>query len=758
MRPLPLRNYNRNYNRNYKSVPDMSVPFLSSTQFDVPFWGIRPHWVWASLFISGGAMAESTIGRAPEAPPTSTNAMTLETTTVVGHLDEAREQIVPSLGATSYLITKDQLLNQAQGANAAFSQVLLRAPGVAQDSYGQLHVRGEHANLQYRINDVLLPEGITGFGQELDTRFVDSISLVTGTLPAQYGFRTAGIVDIHTKSGSFGSGGAVDLYGGSFDTVHPSFEYGAMEGKLSFFSNGGYTHSGLGVENPTSSYRAIHDLTDQYKLFSYLSYVLDETSRLSVMASGSYGDFQIPNTPGLPAGTAPGGDRWLPGSFDSRNLNENQREQNLFGVLAYQKSVDDLNLQIAGFGRNSGVHFRPDPTGDLYFNGVSSDVARNSLSTGLQADLSYNLTDRHTLRGGSMLLFSSSNSKTETTVFDLDPISGNPVGGPRTISDSATIRGQFYGFYLQDEWQVLPKVTVNYGGRFDTVGGYLNEHQISPRANLIYEVTDTTKLHGGYARYFTPPPLENVSHGTLSKFAGTSNDQGTNGDAVTSERAHYFDLGVTQQLLTGLHLGVDGYYKIARNQLDEGLFGQTLIPAAFNYERGEVYGIEISGTYDRDGLSSYANVAVSRGRGKQLSSSQFLFGPDELSYAGTHWVALDHDQEVTGSFGVSYHWDWTEMKSRVFADALYGSGLRRNLILNDGSVVPNGGTVPPSYTINIGFEEAFKMGGTRWLKARIDLVNLTDNVYEIRDGSGVGVNAAQYGMRRGIFGSLSYAF
>jgi hypothetical protein len=41
---------------------------------------------------------------------------------------------------------------------------------------------------------------------------------------------------------------------------------------------------------------------------------------------------------------------------------------------------------------------------------------------------------------------------------------------------------------------------------------------------------------------------------------------------------------------------------------------------------------------------------------------------------------------------------------------------------------------------------------------RLDLVNLTDNIYEIRDGSGVGVNAAQYGMRRGVFGSLSYAF
>ena len=75
-------------------------------------------------------------------------------------LDVSREQIVPSLGATRYTIGPDRLDSQAQGENAPFNQTILRFPGVAQDSFGQLHVRGEHANLQYRIDDVLLPESI----------------------------------------------------------------------------------------------------------------------------------------------------------------------------------------------------------------------------------------------------------------------------------------------------------------------------------------------------------------------------------------------------------------------------------------------------------------------------------------------------------------------------------------------------------------------------------------------------------------------
>ncbi len=101
----------------------------------------------------------------------STNVANLGNVTVVGQLNQARSQILPNLGATAYTHTADQIVAQSQGANAPLNQVILRSPGVVQDSAvnGDLHVRGEHANLQYRINGVLLPEGIAGgFGLELD--------------------------------------------------------------------------------------------------------------------------------------------------------------------------------------------------------------------------------------------------------------------------------------------------------------------------------------------------------------------------------------------------------------------------------------------------------------------------------------------------------------------------------------------------------------------------------------------------------------
>ena len=208
---------------------------------------------------------------------------------------------MPYLGATKYSIGQQQIQTQSQGANAPFNQVILRAPGVAQDSFGQLHVRDEHANLQFRIDDVLIPEGITGFGQEIDTHLVKSVDLITGSLPAQFGFRTSGIIDIHTRTGVTLNGGDLTYYGGSNETLFPSFQIGGSEGRLSYYVLGSYKQDNLGIENPTAGYSAIHDWTEQYKGFANLSYLIDDSSRISLLLSGTYSDFQIPSQSGSDA-------------------------------------------------------------------------------------------------------------------------------------------------------------------------------------------------------------------------------------------------------------------------------------------------------------------------------------------------------------------------------------------------------------------------------------------------------------------------
>ncbi len=723
-----------------------------------------------ALSCGGTALAQANSVPAADADATgsSTNVANLGNITVIGRLNQAREQIVPSIGATVYTLNQTQIKAQSQGANAPFNELILRAPGVVQDSAvnGDLHVRGEHANLQYRINYVLLPEGITGFGPELDPRFVQSMQLITGSLPAEYGFRTAGVVDIRTRTGALQPGGVFDLYGGSYDTFRPSFDFGGRQGKWDYFVDGIYDQNSLGIENPTPSKNAIHDQTEQYKAFVYASRILTDTSRISFMGGADYSDYQVPNTPGLPPGTSPDGStQWSSQmsttNFDSANLNENQNEQNYYGIAAYQQSTGDLNYQVAAYGRMSGVHFTPDPVGDLYFNGVASDVKRDLYSGGLQADASYALGDKHTIRAGMMLLDEYLSADSTTTVFPVDG-SGNPTGPAFPIPDSSVSHALFAGVYLQDEWKILPKVTINYGARFDEYySSFYKGNQPSPRVNIVYKPTDSTTLHAGYARYFTPPPLENISTETVDQFNGTSNASSiTNGiSSVTAERANYFDAGISQQVTKHLRLGVDGYYKTAKDQLDDGLFGQTLILSAFNYAKGRIYGVEFTGSYNQGGFAAYANVAWSVAQGKGWNSAQFLFDPSDLAYVQNHYIYLDHDQRVTGSFGVSYTWhESSRYSTMVYSDALYGSGLRQDATDSNGNTIPNGASVPAYYSINVGVAQSIKLPQNRMLTARIDVVNLTDNIYQLRSGSGVGVNAAQYGERLGFFGSLSLSF
>ncbi len=699
----------------------------------------------------------------------STNVTKLEQTTVVGKLNQARSSIDTSLGATTFDFTKEQISVIPLGQAASFNQVLLRAPGMAEDSLGQIHLRGEHANLQYRINDVILPEGITGFGQEIDTRFVQSMQVITGSLPAEYGFRTAGVVDVQTKSGAFDQGGQASIYGGSYNTISPSFEIGGSENKWNYFFSGSFNHNGIGIENPAPTPTPIHDDTDQYKGFMYLSYLPDDTSRISIIGSAYYANFQVPIDPNLqPGSTQPNGTPWVAGTFAPTDLDDNQNEQGYYGVVSYQKTAGDLNFQVAAFGRESSVNYVTGATTPTLFfnNGVANDDKRLLYSGGLQADSSYELNDKHTLRGGTSFLEEYVSADSTTTVFPVDG-AGNVSGPAEGIPLNDVSRAQFYDIYLQDEWKVLPRLTINYGARFDVYSSSTDhENQFCPRVNGVYKATDSTTLHAGYAHYFTPPPLENIPPGTTTAFAGTTGEPAiTQNTPVLPERSDYFDAGIRQTILPGWTVGVDGYYKRAKNQLDDGFFGQSLILSSFNYNEGRIHGVEFTTSYTAGGFSTYANVAYSIAQGKGAGSAQSLW-PDAttLNYVNHHWIFLDHDQRWTVSSGASYLWKETEkLSTRFYIDALFGSGLRQDGAPIDPTdptspPIPNGASVPNYYTLSLGAEQDFRIGAKQHFKARLDIVNVTDNIFQLRSGSGVGVNAAQFGERRGFFGTLTYVF
>ena len=704
----------------------------------------------------GGAVALSAINTS-WADGLQTDAVTV----TAQRLDQTRSNIETNIGATTYSLTDTAIQSQPGGADIPLNQTLLQAPGVSQDSFGQIHLRNDHANIQYRINGAILPEGISFFGQSLTSRFASSIDLITGSLPAQYGLVTTGIVDIQTKSGDYKPGGSVGIYGGSNGWVEPSMEYGGTWGRINYYLTGDFTSNNLGVENPTGSRTALHDTTQQGHAFALLEDVLDNDSKLTAIMGYYQGGFQIPNTPGQSPTYQLGSQT----SFDSSHLNEHQLESNDYAVLTYLKAGDRLDFQVSGFGRYSRLGYTPDAVGDLMYYGISQNAQREDYAGGLQSDNTFRLTLDHTLRFGALFNAERAISNTSSQVFactvsdDDCTASGNSGDAsttPETISDSGSKNAYTYSAYLQDEWSVLRQLTLNYGLRYDLLNGYTVANQVSPRVNAVWKPDRDTTLHAGYSRYFTPPSLENISGVSLAKFVNTTGyPAGYTASSppldgpILPERSDYYDIGAERVVLPGFKLGIDAYYKVAKDLIDEGQFGAPIILSVFNYDHANVLGTELTGSYNSQNWSAYGNFAFGRERATQIVSQQFNFNPSDLAFIAANSIYTDHSQWYTASGGVSYLWQGTRFSS----DLIYGSGLRQ-----DVQAVPNGGTVTPYAQVNFGITHRFENGGAHPIEIGLNIINATDRTYEIRSGSGVGVFAPQYGPRSAIYSSLRVFF
>ncbi len=664
-------------------------------------------------------------------------------------LDAAQQAIQPDVGASSYSVPEAIVKALPGGDNASLSDVILQAPGVTQDSYGQLHIRGDHDGVQYRLNGIILPQGLSSYGEVLSPRYARSIEMITGALPAQYGLRTAAIINITTQSG-LKNGGNVSIYGGSHGDYEPSISYGGSNGNDTYFGSLSYKQSQLGVESPYNTGTPLHDRTSQLMGFGYYDHIIDDDSRLSFIAGVSDQSFQLPNVPGLNSATD-GAGYTVNGvsTFASDHMQSHQKETTDYVIASYLKTVGPLTGQVSVFARTSKLVYTPDWDAELAFNGVAQAADKRDTATGVQAEGSWMINNHHTLRGGMIYSADTSDSRTLSHVFRLDD-DGNQISDvPTVITDTGRKTSDTLSVYAQDEWKIVDRFVLNYGLRYDKLKSYRTEDQLSPRVNFVWTPTDSTTVHGGYARYFTPPPNELIAGNTQSLFAGTSFDISGQNDVPYAERDNYYDVGIQQKLGKHFMVGVDSYERVARYLIDEGQFGAPIILTPFNYKYGRNSGTEFTFSYDGGNLTAYANLAIAKAQGREVVSSQFNFDPvEELPYIADHFIYVDHAQTTSASAGMTYKIGDTHLSF----DAIYGSGLRTD----GGNGIPNGGRLPAYVQVNMSVSQHLAwLGG---IDARLDLINAFDRAYEIRDGSGVGVGAPQWGPRRGVFVGLSKDF
>jgi outer membrane receptor protein involved in Fe transport len=735
----------------------------------------EPRPVRAKLIVALLALSATLVGAntaAAEDQPAGAGPTPLEPVTVTAkRLQSVGAAIEPKIGATTYTATSEQIETQPGGEDNTLNQVVLQMPGVSQDaeSAGGIHVRHEMQPVEFRINGIPLPTGLSFFGQGLSPRFASSVTLVTGALPAQYGLTTSGIIDIETKNGLFAPGGELAMYGGSYATLHPSVEYGGGFRDYSYFLSADLLSTNHGIDGVTPALTQIHDQSLQNHAFAYVDKIFDGENRLTFIASQFRGTFEIPNNPATPAFAGIGFLNAMPVSaFDPARLDERQTETSQFGLLSYLHSGKAVDFRISAFTKYSTLDFRRDQSlADIAFNGVAQDASLASFANGVQLDVSGRVAADHTLRTGLLVTAErfSSFTRSALLVQDGTDAAGNPTFGttpatsiPTATDASVAKTGWTYSGWLQDEWKIGDEVTLNYGARFDVVDQFVTGHQLSPRVNTVWQATPTTVLHAGYASLFTPPPFQIGPPQNIAQFSDFNGSGLTTSAATPStgnsplkiERANLVDVGIEQNLTDHFKVGVDVYYKFARNGVDFGQFGAPIVTIPFNYRIVVNKGIELTTSYDDGPFTYYGNLAIARQRAKGIVSGQFNFSPEDLATVNAMGIQTDHSQLMTASAGVAYRW----RETRFALDLLAGTGTRTTQ--PDGPI--NGASLPSWEQVNLSIAHRFETAAAGVIKLRFDVINVLDEVYLLRSSTSIGAFAPAFAPRRTFFAGLSKEF
>ena len=649
-------------------------------------------------------------------------------------------------GTNKYTLSARDISNLPQGEATPLNQVMLQMPGVALDQDQEIHIRGEHMGIQYQMNGILLPLDINTdptFTQLLNSYFIKSVSLMDGVLPAQYGYRTSGVIDIHTKDGCGGVHNEFTISGGQRDTVQPSFELGGCDGNFSYYFTGLYFQSNLGWSSAVAATDPIHDAAQQGQGFAYLTYELNPATKLSLISGMTVASNQFPNRPNQPPEFQL--DHVNPVLHPSSALDSSLDQQDYYGVFALNGVIgSNADYQIAYTAHYNTQTFNPDPIGDLIYQGVASKVFTSDLSKTLAGDLTYRLGAMHTLRGGFYFGEYGVETDQRSQVFPI--VRGQPAITPIPVAANLNKINLVYGLYFQDTLRITDRLSLNIGSRWDRVTGFTINSQFSPTINFVYMAPENTTVHAGFARNFQVPNFQNVPSGIFKLFAGTTGaiDTSPSGNASPYTETDYtWDIGFTHQFTPHLVFAQDNYFRIDRHYLDEGQFGFVPIDAPFNYVRGYGGGTENSLTYNLENLAVRANIFVAREEDIGVASGQYNFPADEVAHIDRHFIVLDHTPLIGASGGAAYRW-----KSYQFTfDGLFSSGLRGGFA--------NQTQLPKVWQFDMSVARDFVIPGLGTFTNRIVLLNIFDRTNLIRPANGIGVFQAAYGPRITVYDALT---
>ena len=674
--------------------------------------------------------------------------------------------IHPKSSSETYSLSRKEIEALPLGSNIEFNDLLFTIPGAVNGSLKQVHIRQDHANFQIRIDGVPIPDTVSStFTDVISPRAWERADIILGGMEAQYGNRTAAVIDVTSKSGTKPGFGSVQLFGGSNETVIPSFEYGGTAGdKFRYYVLNSYTTTNRGIDPPTLGDSGFHNESDRNQTFLRGDYQLNNSNNFTFLFLNSIAKFQIPNTPnqtanadlvGLIRMTNPG---FTP--VASKDIDESQKETNQYAHLVWRHDMNASQFfSLAGYLRHTRATFETDPFNVLAYTEETEEPFfagnqdRFAYSGGMRLDYTNVVNSQHLVKAGFQFDRTQSVNKTRLFVFARDGM-GDPTGSVLARNADNRIIGYRQEIWVQDQYTPNDQWTFNLGVRVDNIHGYVSAMQISPRIGATFKANNNHAFHAFYGRLFTPPNLEAVRVLQANTAGTTAEPEDLRNSRVNPERSHYFEVGSTHAIGQVAVVQLTGYHKWNKNASDAHQFGSTPLLNYFAFRDGWQRGIEGSLKIKlMENLFVRGNVAWGQCKGRGLQSGHFLLHEEELSdIESSDGVFCDHMQSMTSSAVVTYR---ALKNTTITGQMLYGSGLRS---APEGAKT-NSGHADSITTYNFSITHVLPLPNKQKLLFGFDLINAFDAQEFINIGEQtIGLGVSHANMPRSFFFRTQWFF
>ena len=547
------------------------------------------------------------------------------------------------------------ILERPVGAapSRAIESIVASTPGFVTDDNGRMHPRGSESQVQYVVDGVPITDNMSAiFSTSLDARTLRTVEVLTGGIPAEFGDKLAGVINVNTRSGLEGpTQGGISFSGGSFSTGETAVDFSTHTKKFGFLTNLSASTSQRYLDPPTLD--NFHNFGRTGKAFFRLDYQFDANNTLRGVFNFGGSNFEVPNR----------FEQELAGQDQRQRLRDNSQN------ISFQHIFSPNTLaQFSFFHRQNNAK--------LISNTLSTPVVANQDRTlqnyGGIGSLSMTRGSHNIKFGGQFTItpvdehFSFYPTEQFPDLVDeqgnvfANPINNFNAANPFVFDQSKT--GRTLSAYAQDRFTVFKNLTLDLGVRYDNYKLLIHEQEVSPRLAVAYFIPKTqTTLRASYNRLFQPPPAENLLLASSSAAAALSPIavlQGiTTVQPILPDKQNAFEVGAQQLLSKLFRLNLTVYQKRIKNFSDKDQFFETGVIFPIAISSGRVTGEEVRlESTDIHGFHTFVSYANARAFGVTPITGGLFLGedPQDLFLQGFKF-ANDHDQRNEAQFQVSYN-------------------------------------------------------------------------------------------------------